>query len=68
MIEVLKWLQLAVSIGVIALFWLIYPGIMVVFATAGGLCYAASAIVAFRDHRVAIWLAFAFSSLTTIYA
>lgn len=68
MIEVLKWLQLAVSIGVIALFWRIYPGVMVVLATAAGLCYVASAVVAFRNYRVAIWLAFAFSALTAIFA
>ena len=33
----LKSAQLAISVGIIGLLWLIYPGAMVIFATAAGL-------------------------------
>jgi|GEM_PF-4852511 len=35
MITALKWLQLTLSLSVIALFWAIYPGVMVIFAVSG---------------------------------
>jgi hypothetical protein len=66
LIAFLKSAQLAVSVGVVALFWLIYPGVMVIFATAVGLCYVVAAVGAFFDIRITIWLAFLFSILTAV--
>ena len=66
LIASLKSVQLAISVGVIGLFWLIYPGAMVIFATAAGLCYVAAAVGAFFDMKIAIWLALLFSILTAI--
>jgi len=68
MITFLKTVQLAISFGVIALFWLIYPGVMLIFASAAGLCYVVTSIGAIHDNRIAIWLAFVFSTLTAIFA
>ncbi len=62
----LKSAQLAISVGVIGLLWLIYPGAMVIFATAAGLCYVLVAVGAFFDVKIAIWLAFMFSILTAV--
>lgn len=65
-IRALKGLQLAVSVGVLALFWLIYSGGLLV--SVAGLCYVIASIVAMRDKRVGIWLAFAFSVLTFAFS
>lgn len=60
-LRVLKALQLAVAVGLLVLLWLIYPGVLLVFAGAVGLCYVAAAIFAMLDKRVGIWLAFGFT-------
>ncbi len=68
MITFLKFFQLAISFGVIILFWLIYPGVMVIFASAAGLCYLFASIAAICDNRIAIWFAFVFSIVTAVLA
>ncbi len=65
-IQSLKILQLFVSTSVIVLFWLIYPGALVVIATGVGLCYLLSSLGAMRDNRMAIWFAFIFSAATSV--
>lgn len=54
------------SFCVIALIWLIYPGVMVLFATFAALCYVAVCIAAFRDNQFAVWLAFVITALLGI--
>ncbi len=66
MIKSLKILQLLVSTSVIVLFWLIYPGVSVVIASAVGLCYVFSSLGAMRDNPLAIWVAFILSLATSI--
>lgn len=66
MITALKYTQLAIAFAVIALFWMIYPGVMVIFASAAGFCYVLASIGAIRDCRIAIWLAFVFSMVTAV--
>jgi hypothetical protein len=67
-INLLKTLQLAVSVGVLVLFWLIYPGVLLLFAGLVGLCYVIASIAAVRDKLVGMWLAFAFSLLTFVFS
>jgi hypothetical protein len=67
-IGLLKGLQLAVSIAVLFLFWLIYPGVLLLFAGAVGVCYVLAAIAAAGDRRIAIWAAFAFTLLTFAFS
>lgn len=64
MLRFLKAAQLSVSLGVIFLFWLIYPGTMVVFASAIGMIYVAASIGAILDNRKGIWLGFIFTTIT----
>ena len=66
MIKALKSIQFMTSVTVTALFWLIYPGVMVLLASIVGLCYMMTAIGAIFENRIAIWFAFAFSVLTSI--
>ena len=66
MIKFLKSAQLAISLGVIVLFWAIYPGIMAYFASAVGLIYVAVSVGAFQEKRIPIWIAFAFSTAVTV--
>ena len=66
MISLLKSTQLVIAIAVIALFWLIYPGIMMVFASGAGIIYVAASIGALFENRIAIWTAFVFSTVTAI--
>ena len=61
-------MQLAVSVGLLALFWLIYPGVLLVFAGAVGLCYVVASIMAIRDRFAGIWVAFAFSLLAFAFS
>ena len=65
-VATIKSVQLATSAGVIVLFWLIYPGVMVIFATVIGMTYVAASIAASFDFRIAIWVALLFSLLTGI--
>lgn len=65
-IRLLKALQLAVSVGVIALTWLIYPGVMAVVATVVGGCYTAACVLAFADKRIGIWAASLLTGLTAV--
>ena len=67
-VTLLKALQLAVSVGVIALFWLIYPETLFLIAGAFGLCYVAASILALRDRRIGIWLAFGFTLLAFAFS
>ena len=64
----LKALQLAVSVGVLVLFWLIYSGVLLALASVVGLCYVAAALVATRDRLAGIWLAFAFGLLAFAFS
>jgi len=66
MITFLKSAQLAIAFAVIALFWLIYPGMMVVFASGVGMIYVAASVGALLENRIAIWAAFVFSTITAI--
>ena len=59
----LKWLQLLVSLGVLLLFWLIYPGALLLFAGIGGLCYVVASAAAARDRPAGVWFAAALSVL-----
>ena len=68
MVKTLKLIQLAIPIEAIVLFWLIYPGVMVIFASGVGVLYLLAAIGSFRNNRAAIWLAFVFSTLTAIFS
>lgn len=67
MLTLLKWLQLATSLGLIGLGWLVFPGAMVVLATAAVLGYVAAAVMAMLDYRIGIWLAFVCSVLTALF-
>lgn len=67
MLALLKWLQLATSLGLIGLAWLIYPGATVAIATAAALGYVAAAVLAMLDYRIGIWLAFSCSVLTALF-
>ena len=62
----MKSCQLAVSLAVIGLIWLIYPGAMAVFASVVGLAYLAASLGTIRDNRLATWIAFAFSVVTAV--
>ncbi len=66
MVRILKSIQLATSVAVTILFWVMYPGVMVVLACFVGLCYMVAAIGAILDNRVSIWLAFVFSALAVV--
>ena len=61
-------IQLLVAVAVIGLFFLIYPGVMVLFASAVGLVYVAAAVGALRGSRVAGWIATGFSAGTALLA
>lgn len=60
-LRLLKALQLGVSVGILVLFRLIYPGVLLAFAGAVGLCYVAASLLAMRDRLVGIWIAFGFT-------
>jgi hypothetical protein len=68
MISILKAAQLALSLGAIVLVWVVFPGLMVIIATAIGIIYVAAAIGAILDYRMAIWAAFVFSIITAAYS
>ena len=54
--------------GVLVLFWLIYPGVMMMLASVVGLCYVAAAIGAAFDRPVGVWLALGFSVLAFAFS
>lgn len=64
----LKTLQLAVSAGVLVLFWLIYSGDLLALTGVVGLCYVIASVSAARDRIVGIWAAFAFSSMAFAFS
>lgn len=68
MARISKAAQLFVSLAVVGLFWLIYPGVMVLVASAVGLIYVASAVAALRGNKLGSRVAFAFSAATAILA
>jgi hypothetical protein len=68
MITFLKSAQLVTAFAVVALFWLIYPGIMVILASGVGLIYVAASIGAILENRLAIWTAFVFSAIAAIFS
>lgn len=53
MIRATRIIQLLVSLSVVGLCWLIYPGVMVLVATAVALLYVAAAVGALRGYYVA---------------
>jgi hypothetical protein len=65
-ITFLKSAQLLISLGVIVLFWQVYPGILVVLASAVGMIYVAASIGAVLDNRIAIWVAFIFTTIAAV--
>jgi|SRR5690606_7979750 len=67
-LRLLKALQLGVSVGLLVLFWLIYPGVLLAVAGAVGLCYVAVSLLAMRDWLVAIWIAFGFTLLAFAFS
>lgn len=66
MITFLKSVQLIVAFAVVVLFWLIYPGIMVIFASAMGMIYVVASIGAILEYRTAIWAAFVCSVIAAV--
>jgi len=66
MIRFLMSAQFALSLGVTALFSVIYPGVMALFAGIVGLLYVGASIGAFQEKRIFIWIAFAFSSAVAV--
>ena len=66
MIKFLKSAQIAISLGVILLFWAIYPGVTAFVASAVGLIYVAMSVGALQEKRIPIWIAFAFSTAVAI--
>jgi hypothetical protein len=65
-IRLLKAVQVAVSVTVIALVWLIYPGVLVAVGTVTAVGYLAVCLLAAADSRIGIWLAFLFTGLTAV--
>lgn len=59
-------IQLIVSLSIVGLFWLIYPGVMVLFAGVLGLVYVAAAIGALRGSLIAGRIALGFSIATAL--
>ena len=68
MARISKTAQLFVSLAVAGLPWLIYPGVMVLIASATGLVYVAASIGALRGSKLASRVALAFSVATAILA
>lgn len=67
-VRLLKALQLAVSVAVLVLFWLIYPGVLLVVAGVAGACYVIAAVAAATDRLVGIWAAFFFTLLAFAFS
>jgi hypothetical protein len=65
-VRVLKTLQLAVAAIAIVVSWVIYPGVLVLFATIVGACYMVAALLALADKRIAIWTATLFTTLAAV--
>jgi len=68
MIRATRIIQLLVSLSVVGLFWLIYPGVMLLVAAAVALLYVAAAVGALRGNYVAGWIAFVGSLATAVLA
>lgn len=68
MLRIAHIIQLIVSLAVIGLFWMIYPGVMVLAASALGLVYVAASVAAIRGSKPGSRVAFAFSATTVILA
>ena len=68
MLRIAHILQLIVSLAVLGLFWLIYPGVMALVASAVALLYTAAAIGALRGSKGAGAVALAFTAATAILA
>jgi hypothetical protein len=68
MVRIEHIIQLIVSLALIGLFWMIYPGVMVFAASALGLVYVAASIGAIRGSLLGGRVAFAFSAMTAILA
>ena len=45
--KTLKLIQLAIPLEVVVLFWLIYPGVMMIFASGVGVLYLLASIGSF---------------------
>jgi len=68
MIRATRIIQLVVSLSVVGLFWLIYPGVMLLVAAAVALLYVAAAVGALRGNYVAGRVAFVGSLATAVLA
>ena len=68
MMRIAQIIQLVVSLAVLGLFWLLYPGVMVLFASAAGLLYVAASIGALRGSLLAGRVALGFSVAAAILA
>jgi hypothetical protein len=64
--RIARIIQLLVSLAVAGLFWLIYPGVMVIVATAAGLLYVAASLFALRGSKLATWIALTLSVATAV--
>jgi ABC-type uncharacterized transport system permease subunit len=65
-IRLLKAVQVAVSAVVLALVWLIYPGVLFAVAIAVAVGYLTACLFAVGDSRIGIWVAFLFTGLTAV--
>lgn len=63
----IKSLQLTVAVGLLVLFWMIYPGVLLMVAGAVAAAYVVAAMAAFR-WRAAHWLALGFTFLALLFA
>lgn len=68
MARVTDIIQLAVSLAVTGLFWMIYPGVMVILAMAVGLTYVTASIGALRGSRLGGRVALALTLATAVLA
>lgn len=64
----LKALQLCVSFGLLILLRLIFPGTLLALTGAAALCYVGAAVLAIRDNRAAVWIAFVFSLIAAAFS
>ena len=68
MARVADVIQLAISFAVIGLFWLIYPGVMLLIASAIGMAYVLASAGALRGNLLAGRIALVFTATTAIFA
>lgn len=64
MLATLKALQLVTALALAGVAVMIFPGAVILPALAACLCYVGAALLAMRDYRIGVWLAFLCSVLT----